>query len=47
MQQFSWPVLALALVTLVAGAVVGDALRAAGSGGAADGSVYVASSAQK
>ncbi len=47
MQQFSWPVLALALVTLIAGAVVGDALRAVGSGGGADGSVYVASSVKR
>jgi hypothetical protein len=34
MNQISWPVAALALVTMLAGAVVGDALRAAAGGSA-------------
>jgi len=37
MNQFSWPVLALAVVTLLAGAIVGDALRAGLAGGRVDG----------
>jgi hypothetical protein len=36
MQGFSWPVAVLALVTMLAGAVVGDALRAAAGGAATD-----------
>jgi hypothetical protein len=35
MNQFSWPVAVLAVVTMLAGAVVGDALRAAAGGAAA------------
>ncbi|MEJ0045416.1 MAG: hypothetical protein WDN04_04175 [Rhodospirillales bacterium] len=34
MTHFSWPVAVLALVTMLAGAVVGDALRAAAGGSA-------------
>jgi hypothetical protein len=43
MTQFSWPVVVLALVTMLAGAVVGDALRAA-AGGSAAGQFSVANS---
>jgi hypothetical protein len=41
MQGFSWPVAVLAIVTMLAGAVVGDALRAA-AGGAAAGTITMA-----
>jgi hypothetical protein len=41
MNQFSWPVLVLAAVTMLAGAVVGDALRASAGGSAIPGGVVV------
>jgi hypothetical protein len=41
MQGFSWPVAVLAIVTMLAGAVVGDALRAA-AGGSATGTITLA-----
>jgi putative Mn2+ efflux pump MntP len=46
MSEFSWPVLVLAVILLLAGAVVGDALRAAAGGNAAQlgGVVMVAGS---
>jgi len=44
MNQFSWPVAVLVLVTMLAGAVVGDALRAA-AGGAATGQLTIANTA--
>jgi hypothetical protein len=48
MNQFSWPVMVLAVVTLLAGAVVGDALRSAvGAGKTADAGVYYAVNAKK
>jgi len=41
MKEFSWPVVVLAAIFLVAGAVVGDALRSAmGGGRTADAGVY-------
>jgi hypothetical protein len=41
MNEFSWPVLVLAVITMVAGAVVGDALRAAAGGSSAQTGVIV------
>lgn len=44
MKEFSWPVLVLALITMLAGAVVGEALRSATGDAAAQeagGGVYV------
>jgi len=41
MKQFSWPVLVLAAITMLAGAIVGDALRASSSGSAAAGGMLV------
>jgi len=41
MNQFSWPVVVLAVVTMLAGAVVGEALRASAGGSAVPGGVIV------
>ncbi len=46
MNQFSWPVWVLAFVTLLAGAVVGDALRASAGGGASFGGTVVIANTQ-
>ncbi len=41
MNQFSWPVLVLAAVTMLAGAVVGEALRASAGGNVVPGGIIV------
>jgi hypothetical protein len=41
MNQFSWPVVVLAAITMLAGAIVGDALRASSHGSAAQGAMLV------
>jgi hypothetical protein len=46
MNQFSWPVWVLALITMLAGAVVGDALRASADGGASSGGAVIIANTQ-